>query len=179
MRKLGVSGDRLFSSLRWLSMQQLKHISSDLNRFQTQTNSPSASPLDPPFAPGIELGLTHYTVAMGTLTPPLTKWEPRKAELLIRMCVCECVLLICVLVHLVSTPTCVCLKVQFTIYEQVKIIGHLLHFFAKYKCLIHHFPTLQAKKHVCFFIAFIRKVFFINKQKYTQYQRNNHEQIHK
>jgi len=46
------------------------------------------SPPDPPFAPGIELGLAHYTVAMGTLTPPLTKWEPRKAELLIRMSLC-------------------------------------------------------------------------------------------
>lgn len=87
MRKFGESGDRMFSP-QWLSIQQLKRISSDLNRFQTQTTSPSASPPDPPLAPGIELGLPHYTVAMGTLTPPLTKWEPRKAELLIRMCVC-------------------------------------------------------------------------------------------
>lgn len=60
--------DRM-SLLEW----RLKHISSDGSRLQAQTNSPSASPADPPFAPGIELGLPHYTVAMGTLTPPLTK----------------------------------------------------------------------------------------------------------
>lgn len=54
----------------FFSVTELKHISAALNGFQTQTNSP---PVSPPFAHGIELGLPHYTVAMGTLTPPLTK----------------------------------------------------------------------------------------------------------
>lgn len=66
-------------SPQWKSVQQPHHISSRWSRFQSHTNSPSASPPDPPFASGIELGLSHYTVAMGTLTPPPRKWKLRRA----------------------------------------------------------------------------------------------------
>lgn len=73
LQKVLVGGGRQNVSPQWLSVRRLRHISSDRSWFQAQTNSPSASPADPPFAPGIELGLPHYTVAMGTLTPLLTK----------------------------------------------------------------------------------------------------------
>lgn len=68
-----------------LSVQPLKPINSDSNGFQTQTNSSfGVSWPDPPLTPGIEFGLPHYTVAMGTLTLPLTKCEHCKTELWIK-----------------------------------------------------------------------------------------------
>lgn len=86
MQKVLVWWGRQNASPQWLSSVR-RHIGSNRSQSQAQTNSPSASPADPPFAPGIELGLPHYTVAMGTLTPPLTKWELYRAAC-VSVCVC-------------------------------------------------------------------------------------------